>query len=291
MTLTAPARWGSLIVGLSGAALLALILSGVLSHPRIFRDAFRLRLDGSPRLREAELHNRLSVWGLPFHLVVSLTGAVFGLSSLLVLPVATLGFHGDTARVYAPVIGPQVPADGRPMALPDLEALSTRARAVIPGARLYYLGIERPGTRGARITVEVTAPGRLPRGEDVYYDAQDREVGRGRSVTGPVGLQAYSAAAQLHFGFFGGLPVRLAYVVLGAALTFVSASGVTIWLARRQDRGRPAPRLRAAWMAWTFGAPLALLLAALASPVAPVPWVFWSAAAAAQAIGQARAGR
>ncbi len=58
MTLTAPEPWGSVIVGITGAALLALIISGVLAHPRIFRDAFRLRLNGSRRLHEAELHNR-----------------------------------------------------------------------------------------------------------------------------------------------------------------------------------------------------------------------------------------
>jgi len=278
MTLTAPAPWGSLMVGLGGAALLSLILSGVLSHPRVFRDAFRLRLGGSERLREAELHNRLSVWGLPFHVTVTLTGAVFGLANLTILAVAALGFHGDTARVYAPVSGPAVVADPRPAPMPDLEALAQRALRQAPGGRLGYIGVERAGTAGARIIVEVAAPGRLPRGEDFYFDGAGRQIGRGRFVTGSVGMQAYSAAAQLHFGFFGGLPVRLVYVALGAALTFISASGVTIWLARRRDRGKPSPRLRRAWMAWTWGAPASLALAALASRVLPPEPVFWASA-------------
>jgi len=284
MTLTAPAPWGSLAVGLAGAALLSLILSGVLSHPRIFRDAFRLRLDGSVRLREAELHNRLSVWGLPFHLTVTLTGALFGLASLTVTTIAGLGFHGDTARVYAPITGPAIAADARPAELPDLEAVARRAEAEIAGGGLYDIGVESPGTRGARISVEVTASGRLPRGEDIMFDQQGRRIGRTRFVTGPLGLQAYSAAAQLHFGFFGGLPVRLAYVVLGGALTFVSASGVTIWLARRKDRGRPSRRLRGAWLGWTWGAPIALFAAFALAPVVPPPWTFWTAALVAQAV-------
>jgi len=33
MTFTAPAPWGSLLVGIAGAALLALVVSGVLAHP------------------------------------------------------------------------------------------------------------------------------------------------------------------------------------------------------------------------------------------------------------------
>jgi hypothetical protein len=33
-----------------------------MAHPRIFKDAFRLRIGGSVRLEQADLHNRLSVW-------------------------------------------------------------------------------------------------------------------------------------------------------------------------------------------------------------------------------------
>jgi uncharacterized iron-regulated membrane protein len=289
MTLTAPAPWGSLVVGLAGAALLSLIISGVLAHPRIFRDAFRLRLAGGLRLREAELHNRLSVWGLPFHVVVTLTGALFGLANLAITAIAALGFHGDAGRVLAPLTGPAVAADPRPAPLPDLEALAARAAAPLPGAGLYYVGVQAPGTRGARISVEASAPRRLPRGEQFHFDARGRAIGRSRFVTGPLGLQAYSAAAQLHFGFFGGLPVRLAYVVLGCALSFISASGVTIWLARRADRGRPAPRVRAAWLGWTWGAPTALVAAALASRLASPNLVFWSIAALGPCAAMARA--
>jgi uncharacterized iron-regulated membrane protein len=284
MTLTAPAPWGSLIVGIAGAALLALIISGVLAHPRIFRDAFRLRLNGSRRLCEAELHNRLSVWGLPFHIAVTLSGALFGLANLIILTVAGLGYHGDTERVLAPLTGPAIAVDSRPAPLPDLQALARRALSAFPGSHLGYVGVERPGTSGTRITVEVGVSERLPRGEAFYFDARGRGIGRGRFLTGPMGLQVYSGAAQVHFGFFGGLPVRLLYVALGSALTFVTASGFTIWLERQKERGKPRPRLRSAWRAWTRGVPAALAAAALASSVIPVSWTFWSIVLLAQGV-------
>ncbi len=275
MTLTAPAPWGSLLVGVGGAALLAIVFSGVLSHPRIFRDAFRLRLSGSRRLREAELHNRLSVWGLPFHVAVTLTGAFFGLINLTATTTAALAFHGDVARVYAPLSAPVVTPDPRPAPPADLGAMVAHARAAVPGSRLYYVGLERTGTRGAAYTVEVTAHGRLPRGEQFYFNSAGREIGRGRFATGSLGRQAYSAAAQVHFGVFGGLPVRIAYGVFGAALTYICATGTTIWLTRRRDGGRPAPRLERAWTCWTWGVPLLLILAAVASPWASPVSVFW----------------
>lgn len=276
MTLTAPTPWGTLIVGLAGAALLSLIISGMLSHPRIFRDAFRLRLSGSRRLREAELHNRLSVWGLPFHVAVTLTGAFFGLAGLTTWALTATAFHGDPRGASAPLAGPPVVADARPAAMPQTEPLVARARGMIAGSRLSYVGIERAGTAGARYTVEVTAPGRLPRGEQVYYDGAGRQIGRGRFATGELGLQFYSGAAQVHFGFFGGLPVRLIYAALGAAQTYIVATGVTIWLERRKDRGLSVTKLERAWQAWTFGVPVALCAAAVLSTFIAPSLVFWS---------------
>jgi len=282
--LTAPDPWGSLLVGIAGAALLALLISGVIAHPRIFRDAFRLRLNGSRHLREADLHNRLSVWGLPFHLAVTLTGALFGLANLAILVVAAAGYHGDTTRVLAPLTGPAVSADPRPAPLPDFDALIQRAQQQLPGSYLVYAGIERPGTRGMRIELEMGLPQRLPRGEDFYFDADGQLLGRTGSLTGSTGLQFYSGAAQVHFGFFGGMPVRIIYVVLGAALTFITATGLNVWFERQAGRGQPHPRLRGAWRAWTRGVPAALAISALASPVLYVGWTFLAVVLAAQAL-------
>jgi uncharacterized iron-regulated membrane protein len=286
MTLSMPAPWGAALVGMIGVALLSLVLSGVLAHPRILRDAFALRLGGGRRLQEADLHNRLSVWGLPFHVAVTLTGTLFALSNVLLLAVAGLGFHGDSAPVLKLLQGSPVAADPRPAPLPALEPLVARAEQGRQGARLSFIGIERPGTLGQRITVEVSAPGRLPRGDQTYFDGRGRLIGEGRFASGALGLQLYSGAAQVHFGFFGGLKVRVAYGMLGAALTYVSATGISIWLARRRDQGRPAPRLERAWAGWTWGTPAALALAAVLSPWAPVDRVFWGTALMLQAAVQ-----
>ena len=176
MNLTARSPWGSLAVGLIGVAMVSLVLSGVLAHPRIFRDAFRLRLGAAKRLREADLHNRMSVWGLPFHLAISLTGAFFGIASLPVMAIAALQFHRDVARVYQSLSGPEIPADSRPAPMPDLDAVVARARAELPGSTLYYLGVERPGTAGTRIRVEVTGPGPpAPRRPDLLRCGRQRD--------------------------------------------------------------------------------------------------------------------
>lgn len=290
MYLSLPQTVGLILVGICGVALLALIVSGVLAHPRIFRDAFTLRWGGSRRLQEADLHNRLSVWGLPFHVAVTLTGAFFGLSNLMLLALATAAYHGDVAKAYAPLVGPPVsPAEAKappPTGVPSMAAVLRQAGVTDVARQVNYIGVDNAGAPGMRLTVETTAPDRLPRGEQWTFDASGRLLGKSGYATGSLGAQTYAAAAALHFGSFGAGPVsrplvRTAYGLLGLALAAITAGGVNIWLARRRDSGRPAPRTEALWLAVVWATPLALALAMLgAFAGAPPKPVFWSVALA-----------
>ena len=264
MYLCLPTTAGSILVGLIGAALLSLLISGLLAHPRIFRDAFALRWGGARRLQEADLHNRLSVWGLPFHLTVTLTGAFFGLSNLLMLAMALATHSGDTSRIFSLLEGPSPPRDERPAPPPpSIEALLRSAGGSQDPRQITYVGIQGVGTRGAQISVEIAAPGRLIRGERHIFDATGRYLGAAGEADGPLGRQVYAAAASLHFGAFGGLAVRLAYGVLGLALCVICAGGISIWLARRRDQGRAAARLERLWPGVVWGVLTALAAAAI----------------------------
>jgi uncharacterized iron-regulated membrane protein len=78
----------------------------------------------------------------------------------------------------------------------------------------------------------------------------------------------FASVYPIHFGTFGGLPVRLLYGLFGIGLSIVCAGGVDIWLTRARISGWPA-RL---WpgVAWGSPALLALTAATVASPA-----LFW----------------
>jgi uncharacterized iron-regulated membrane protein len=97
-----------------------------------------------------------------------------------------------------------------------------------------------------------------------YFDGSGKLLGDGGLETGGIGQQILGALQPLHFGWFGGLPVKLAYGVLGLALTIVTHSGIAIWLARRRDSGRALPGWEKVWAAVTWGQPLAFGTTALA---------------------------
>jgi uncharacterized iron-regulated membrane protein len=285
-----PRAWGGFIVGLTGVALLSSLISGVLSHPRVFKDAFAFRWGGSKRLQEADLHNRISVWGLPFHLVVSLTGAFLGLTVIIVGVLAVATFKGDTSKAYALFRGPTVKDDPRPAAQPfDVAAALTSLQARYPDGRANYLYIEHPTEMGQHAGVNVVHDGRLSRGETVVVDGAGKILGEVGYESGSVGMRVLSTMTPLHFGWFGGWPVKVAYLLLGLGLTAVTSSGVAIWLARRRDKGRPAPRWERVWIAFVWSQPVAYAFSALVALLAPTPppvavWGLATLAACASAI-------
>lgn len=263
-----PRTWGIFVVGLTGVALLSSLISGVLSHPRVFRDAFHLRWGGARRLQEADLHNRLGVWALPFHVTLSLTGALLGLATVIVGVLALVVFRGDTGKAYALFTAPEPAADARPAPLPDLTAIQARIAAVRPGSTIQFLQVENPGRGGQHIGVGTRSPDRLAR-ELFSFDGRGRMLGEGGYGARNFGERLYSGIGTVHFGWFGGRLVQFAYAALGLALTAVTVGGVSIWLARRRDRGRPAPRWERVWIAAVWSQPLAYALAACVAQVLP----------------------
>jgi uncharacterized iron-regulated membrane protein len=280
-----PETLGLIVVGLVGAALTGLIVSGFLAHPKIFRDAFAFRWAGARRLSQADLHNRLSVWGAPFHFVVAWTGAYIGLATVLLFAVAGVTAKGDVAKVTAPIYGAVRKADPTPAPYPDLVAALAWFAPLKPDVQPELIALTAPGTRGQTIEVNAALPKRLVYAERYEFDGQGRMIKKlGLSDDG-LGKQVFASSYPLHFGSFGGLPVKIAYGLLGIALCVVTSSGVTIWLTRRRDRGRPAPRLERAWTAIVWGAPATLALSAVLwlAIKAPPIWVFWAPLAVAVA--------
>jgi len=258
-----PRTWGEFLVGLAGVALLSSLVSGILAHPRIFKDAFHLRLGGSRRLQEADLHNRLGIWALPFHVVIALTGALLGLSTLIVGVLAMLLYRGDTAKVYAMFVEPPPPVNAEAMPLPSLARLLAEAQQRAPGAELHQLTIERAGRADARVTITSTRLRLLVPQDTTIFDASGRVVKDQHPRDLVAGTKILGGVGQLHFGWYGGSPVRLAYGMLGVALCVLTSSGVTIWLARRRDKGRAVPLWERLWAGVAWGQPLALMLAAV----------------------------
>lgn len=274
-----PMTWGMILVGALGVALVALVVTGVLAHPRIVRDAFLLRTRHDPQIVRADWHNRLGVWTLPFALAVTLTGAFIGLGSVGVSALARGYTSGDVEKVYAPVFGDEPSPDAARGPLPNVAGALHAVHARVPQASPTYVIAHDPGTRGQHVQVIAEHPRRLIYGETYRFDGAGRWHGPVGLSDGALGQQAAASAYNLHFGNYAGLPVEIAYILIGLALCIVTATGTTLWLGKRRRRGHGSHRLEACWTVIVWGTPLGLILAywlrATAGPQAPLVAGFW----------------
>ncbi len=262
-----PHTIGMIIVATFGVMLVAMSISGLLAHPRIFKDAFRFRRQGQARIVQADLHNRLSVWTAPFHIAVALTGAMIGLFSIAAFVLAQTSFDGDTGKLSEAVFGSEPPADARPAALARIDlALATLAQEV-PSAIPFLVVVHDPATVGQHVEIYSEMTDRLIYGETYTFASDGALLSSGGNSDGPLGKQVASSVYRLHFGDFGGFLVKASYFVFGVMLCVIIASGLNIYFIKRAERGRPAPRLAAAWAALVWGSTAMLAVTLTASLV------------------------
>jgi uncharacterized iron-regulated membrane protein len=279
-----PQSWGMFVVGLTGVALLSSLISGVLAHPRVFKDAFHFRWGGSKRLQEADLHNRIGVWALPFHVIISLSGALLGLTIIIVGVLALAVFKGDVNKAYALFLPPHPVDNPAPAPLPDIPTAIRVMKQAAPDREPGRVILEHPGEEGGAMLIDATRPGTLAGGDNYAFDRHGKLYHSKKFDDMNLGEQIIQVLAPIHFGWFAGGLMKAVYVVLGLGLTAVTSSGVAIWLARRRAKGRPAPRWERVWIATVWSQPFSFAAAAvvaLLAPQAPMLGVWALATAAA----------
>lgn len=268
-----PETYGVLLVSLLGALLTALIISGVMAHRRIFKDAFSFRSGGNRQVREGDLHNRLSVWGLPFHLMIALTGAYFGLATYLTGFYADALYEGDRMELFAdiyggiPEVNQQTPTLDIPNALQELESIA-------PDTQPVFITIEDVGTANQFMLIGSQHMDKLIYSEQYRFDAHGNYIDNVGYADGKPGQGAIFSVYRLHFGHFGSEFVKILYGLLGLALTVICVSGINLWLQKRGKRDA----LNNLWVGLVWGAPVAMagagiLQLGLALPAIPVFWI------------------
>ncbi len=253
-----PESVGIIVVSLLGVLLCILVITGFLSHPRIFKDAFHFRNRGSRQLEQTDLHNRLSVWGAPFHLMIGMTGAYFGLVGLLVWLAASAFYDGDRQQVLETVFGSE-PELHQQAGDFSIHRVLSDIKDIAPEARPLFITFHNVGESNQFMELYASQPGRLIYSENYNFDTAGNYLGKDGFSDGEIGKQLVYSIYRLHFGHFAGLAVKIVYLVLGFALTLVSVSGINIWLSKRKVRDQ----INIVWSGIVWGVPLALTASAI----------------------------
>ncbi len=236
-----PARVSEWIVGSATLAMLIALVTGVIVHRKIFADFFTFR-PGKGQRSWLDAHNLASVVTLPFQLMITYSGLIFVMFSVMPLVASAwygAGRSGQEAflgEVFAPLAPSH--AAGRPAALVPLDKVLEDARASWGSAPVAMLEIQDPHDAHARIQVVGDfAAGPLRATNILAYDGVSGERLAQRLAWQSAPKAFRDLMLGLHEGLFAPPVLRALYVLSGLLGAAMIATGMVLWTSKRRQRG------------------------------------------------------
>ncbi|WP_122663984.1 PepSY-associated TM helix domain-containing protein [Pseudomonas viridiflava] len=219
---------GKLLLAFMGLMFVLAIVSGTVLYAPFMRKLkfATVRADKSTRMRWLDLHNLIGVVTLTWALVVGVTGVISACADLLIA-----SWRNDT---LAAMIEPYRGAPPLTQLAPATRLVEI-AESAAPGMQIDFIAF--PGTRfssehhyavfmkgNTHLTAHLMTP--------VLIDAQTLEVTA--VVERPWYMDALGMSQPLHFGDYGGMPMKVLWAVLDVLTIIVLGSGLYLWWVRRR---------------------------------------------------------
>ena len=219
---------GKLLLAFMGLLFVVAIVSGTVLYSPFMRklEFAQVRANKSRRTRWLDLHNLIGVVTLTWALVVGVTGVISACADLLIA-----SWRNDA---LATMIAPYKDAPPLTLRAPATRLLEI-AESAAPGMQADFIAF--PGTRfssehhyavflkgNTHLTAHLATP--------VLIDAQTLHVTA--VVERPWYMDALGMSQPLHFGDYGGMPMKVLWAVLDVLTIIVLGSGVYLWWVRRR---------------------------------------------------------
>lgn len=269
------------IMGFISVLYFVAILSGlILVLKSLVRDLFALRVGRNLKRMWLDAHNVVGIVSLPFHLFIAISAAAFAFDGDILDLQDRFVYQGRLSDLTdaggSPYDGVKPNGVQGPMLTP--ETLIARVQAISPGFEAQTITYYWPGQDNAVAIVAGRDPADLSaRTASIRVGAATGAILNDSDL--PSRGNAWNAMAAgfsaLHFGTFGGGPVRWAYFLLGLGGAFLFYSGNLLWIeSRRKKAGKGAKADRAARLmaSATIGTAFGCI-AGLSLSIASAKWV------------------
>ena len=228
---------GSLFLGLMGLVFVAAIVSGiVLYHPFMRRlDFGTIRKKRNSRLKWLDVHNLLGVVTIMWVLVVGITGSINTLSQVII----GIWQQDQMADMLAPYKGQKAPAK-----IGSLESALDTARKAVPDMHISFVAF--PGTMFSSphhytVFLKGNTPVTSRLLQPALIDAQSSKLTDTREM--PWYVKTLLLSQPLHFGDYGGLPLKILWTIFDIFTIFVLGTGVYLWWGRRKTADKRISQL------------------------------------------------
>ena len=217
---------GELFLGLMGLVFVASIVSGIVVYwPFMRRLEFGTIRDRSSRVKWLDMHNLLGIVTVSWALAVGLTGTI----NTLAVPLSDLWRAQTMPALLAPYQGKPIAASAA------VDAAVTAVRQAFPDRRVSSVTMPTTARFGSPQHLIVWTKGKTAFSarmfQPVMVDAQDPT----KLTAPPVAwyLYALQLSRPLHFGDYGGLPLKIIWALLDIITIIVLSSGLYLWIAKR----------------------------------------------------------
>ncbi|RYE16625.1 MAG: PepSY domain-containing protein, partial [Sphingobacteriales bacterium] len=233
---------GKLFMGLMGILFIIAIISGIMLYGPIMKkfDFGMIRTEKSKRLKWLDMHNMLGIVTLTWATVVGLTGVINTLSDVVLYAWQ----QGQLNEMTAPYKN-AAPLTGK---LSSIDNAVTLVQQKEPGMELYILAF--PGTVfSSKHHYSIFMRGNTPLTERLLkpalIDAKTGELTDMRSM--PFFVNALFISQPLHFGDYGGMPLKVIWAIFDIATIVVLGSGLYLWFARSRSSREQLARMEATY--------------------------------------------
>lgn len=230
--------WGRWLAGLCAMFMLVSIVSGIITHKKIFTDFFTFRW-GKGQRSWLDAHAALSVLGLPFHLMITYTGLVtlmfmyvpWGEQAAFQTPAERQALRAETSSFVPPG-----PAAGIPAALAPVDGMVRQAQARWGRDNVNRVTLYHPGDAAARVIVVRGDEGRASVSPQyLLFDGTTGQLLDAKERVGAAG-ETRGVLYALHLGRFADGATRWLYFLVSLAGTAMVGTGLVLWTVKRRAK-------------------------------------------------------
>jgi uncharacterized iron-regulated membrane protein len=216
--------WGELIVGILGITLFISGVTGIYIYRKALLKVFStgIRWKKGSRTLFADMHKLIGVSTVIFNLVLSISGFYMMLYAFSPSYLFNAEKEGDKS----------VPTFAQ-----SIDTLMKRSQEIIPG--FVVRGINLPAEARQPIRVYGYVPGtnflfNYGYGSYIQFDDKNGAVIKASNLhTASWSEQLEQMLYALHFGQYGGLPIKIIYFLGGLTPAILSITGFLLWRKRR----------------------------------------------------------
>lgn len=242
--------FGYVVAGLVSFLFLFALITGLLLHwDKIVSNFYTFRPWSKWKTVWTDAHTALGVIGFPYQFMFAVTGVMLIIGLVLVVPFSKALYQGDETAVYRDLqlpyyLTPEHEFLSTPLkSPPDVDHFVQRTYELWPNTFITSISINNYGDENMYIMMTGEPDTRFSfAGQGVVcYRVSDGAViqhkpaERGATYLDKVKSLVY----RLHFGDYGGYPLKAVYFILGLIGCVVIVTGMLIWLVARDKKNVP----------------------------------------------------